>query len=199
LTESAAMKGFEMAKDWGHVEQTATRWKLARLGWDLALALAIGAMFTGLWLAFLAWQLASPLFALLAVLLMLAAPAFAIAILVARPAAPAGVGEPPRNALVDGVHRADALLRIVALGRAHVWVVTSYVVVMWICEIGGMVSLKNLLVFMTLACIVTIVGYLAWLPRREQRLYDERAEWRRRLGEIEAGSAQFFKYAWHRK
>jgi len=169
------------------VEQTATRWKLVRLGWDLALAFAIGAMFTGLWLAFLAWQLASPLFALLAVLLVLAAPAIAIAILVARPDAPAEAGEPPQNALVDSVHRANALLRIVALGRAHVWVVTSYVVVMWICEIGGMVSLKNLLVFMTLTCIVTIAGYLPWLAKREQRLYDERAELRRRLGELEAG------------
>jgi len=169
------------------VEQIATRWKLVRLGCDLALALAIGAMFTGLWLAFLAWQLASPLFALLAVSLVLAAPALAIAILVARPNAPAAAGEPPQNALVDGVHRADALLRIVALGRAHVWVITSYVVVMWICEIGGMVSLKNLLMYMTLACIVTIVGYLPWLARCEQRLYDERAELRRRLGEIEAG------------
>ena len=169
------------------MEQIATRWKLVRLGCDLALALAIGAMFTGLWLAFLAWQLASPLFALLAVSLVLAAPALAIAILVARPNAPAAAGEPPQNALVDGVHRADALLRIVALGRAHVWVITSYVVVMWICEIGGMVSLKNLLMYMTLACIVTIVGYLPWLARCEQRLYDERAELRRRLGEIEAG------------
>ena len=58
---------------------------------------------------------------------------------------------------------------------------------MWICEIGGMVSLDNLLVFMTFACIVTVVGYLPWLAKREQRLYDERAELRRRLGEIEAG------------
>ena len=169
------------------MEQTATRWKFLRLAWDLALALAIGAMFTGLWLAFLAWQLASPLFALLAVLLVLAAPAIAIAILVARPDAPGEAGEPPQNALVDGVYRADALLRIIALGRAHVWVVTSYVVVMWICEIGGMVSLKNLLVFMTFACIVTVVGYLPWLAKREQRLYDERAELRQRLGELEAG------------
>ena len=169
------------------MEQTATRRKLVRLGWDLALALAIGAMFTGLWLAFLAWQLASPLFALLAVLLVLAAPAFAIAILVARPDSPAVAGEPPQNALVDGVHRADALLRILALGRAHVWVITSYMVIMWICEISGMVSLKNLLVFMTLACILTIVGYLPWLAKCEQRLYEERTELQRRLGELEAG------------
>ena len=169
------------------MEQTATRRKLVRLGWDLALALAIGAMFTGLWLAFLAWQLASPLFALLAVLLVLAAPAFAIAILVARPGAPAVEGETQQKALIDGVHRAAALLRILALGRAHVWVITSYMVIMWICEISGMVSLKNLLVFMTLACIVTIVGYLPWLAKCEQRLYDERTELQRRLGELEAG------------
>lgn len=167
------------------MEQAAARWIIVRLGWDLALAFAIGAMFTGLWIAFLAWQLRSPMFALLAVLLILAAPAFAIAILLARPEGPAEAGDPPQNALVDGVHRANALLRIISLGRAHVWVVTSYVVVMWVCELGGMVSLENLLVFMTFACIVTVVGYLPWLAKREQRLYDERAEFQRRLGEIE--------------
>jgi len=38
-----------------------------------------------------------------------------------------------------------------------------------------MVSLKELLVFLTFACTVTAVAYLPWLASREQR-----------LGEIEA-------------
>jgi hypothetical protein len=57
---------------------------------------------------------------------------------------------------------------------------------MWICEFAGMVSLKGLLVFLTLACAVTAVAYLPWLANRERRLYEERAEFRLRLGEIEA-------------
>jgi hypothetical protein len=52
-----------------------------------------------------------------------------------------------------------------------------------------MVSLEGLLVFMTFACTVTAVGYLPWLAARERRLYDERAELQRRLGEIEAARA----------
>jgi hypothetical protein len=168
-----------------------TRWrgKIVQLGWDLALCCAIAAMFAGLWLAFLAWQHASPMFAMFAIVLVLAAPALAVALVVARPGPPGEEGEPPECAIVDGLHRFDSSLRIIALGRAHVWVFTSYVVVMWICEAGGMVSLKGLLVFMTFASTVTAVGYLPWLAGRERRLYDERAELQRRLGEIEAARA----------
>jgi hypothetical protein len=92
---------------------------------------------------------------------------------------------------VDHIHRADAVLRIVGLGRAHVGVISSYVVILWICETAGMVSLKGLLVFLTFACAMTAVAYLPWLAARERRLYDERAEWRRQLGDLEAGRCQF--------
>jgi hypothetical protein len=88
--------------------------------------------------------------------------------------------------LVDRIQSTEYSLRVVGLGRAHVGVIASYVVVMWICEFAGMVSLKGLLVFLTLACAVTAVAYLPWLATRERRLYEERAEFRLRLGEIEA-------------
>jgi len=161
-------------------------WKWIRIAWDFALVCALTAMLAGLWFGFLAWQQSSHMFAMLSVVLVLAAPALAVAVVVTRPDLPGEPGDPPEGAIVDGLHRVYSSLRIIALGRAHVWVVTSYVVVMWICEAGGMVSLEGLLVFMTFACTVTAVGYLPWLAARERRLYDERAELQRRRGEIEA-------------
>jgi hypothetical protein len=59
-------------------------------------------------------------------------------------------------------------------------------VILWICETSGMTSLKGLLVFLTFACAMTAVAYLPWLGARERRLYEERAELQRRLGELEA-------------
>ena len=160
--------------------------KIRQLAWDFALVCAIAAIIAGGLLAFLSWQHSSPMLGMLAVLLVLAGPALAVAVIVARPDAPGKEGEPPQNALVDSLHRTDAAIRIVGLGRAHVGVFASYVVIMWICEAGGMVSLKGLLVFLTFACTVTAVAYLPWLASRERRLYDERAEIRQRLAEIES-------------
>ena len=161
--------------------------KFGQLGWNLALACAIAAILAGVWFAFLAWKLSSPIFGMIAVLLVLAGPALTVALVVARPDAPAEAGDPPETVIVDRIHRAESALRIAGFGRAHVGVIGSYVVILWICEFSGMVSLKGLLVFLTFACIVTAVAYLPWLAARERRLYEERAEFQRQLGEIEAG------------
>jgi len=163
--------------------------KFRQLVWDLALICAIAAIITGVWFAFLSWQLSSPMFGMLAVLLVLAGPASAVAVVVARPEPPPDEAEPPVSRLVDAIHRANAELRIVSLGRAHVGVMSSYVVVLWLCEAGGMVSLKGLLVFFTFACAVLAVAYLPWLGSRERRLYEQRAGLQQRLGEIEAANA----------
>ena len=166
-----------------------TRWRrnLVSWGWDLALLTSIAAIVAGVWLAFLCWKLSSPLSGLFAVLLVLAGPAMAVAVVVVRPDAPGEPGEPPESVLVDRIHRAEAALKIVRLGRAHIGVIGSYVVILWICETSGMVSLEGLLVFMTFACAISAVAYLPWLAARERRLYEERAELRRQLGELEAG------------
>ncbi|HYJ41006.1 MAG TPA: hypothetical protein VEW08_09460 [Steroidobacteraceae bacterium] len=161
--------------------------KFGQLGWGIALAFAIAAIVAGVWFAFLSWKLASPMLGILSVVLVLAGPALTVALIVARPDAPAKAGEPPAGVLVDRIRRTESALRIAGLGRAHLGVIASYVVIMWICEFAGMVSLKGLLVFLTVACAVTAMAYLPWLASRERRLYEERAEFQRRLGEIEAG------------
>lgn len=166
------------------------RWrrKIVQLGWDLALGCAIAAMVAGVWFGFLAWKLASPMFAMLAVVLVLAAPALAVALVVARPDRPGEESEPPESIVVDSIQRADAALRIVRLGRAHVGVVSSYVLLLWICEVGGMISAGRFLIFFTFACTVTAAAFLPWLARRELQLHEDRADFQRVRGELEAGT-----------
>lgn len=146
--------------------------KLIWLAWDLAFVCAVPAIAAGVWFAFLFWQLSSPMFGMLAVLLVLSGPALAVAVVVARPDMPVE-GETPEGLLVDSIQR-------------HVGVMSSYAVILWFCEAGGMVSLKGLLVFFTFACAVTAVGYLPWLKSSETRLYEERAQLRLRLGNLES-------------
>jgi hypothetical protein len=162
--------------------------KIIRLAWHLALFCALAAIAAGVWFGFLFWQLSSPMCGVLAILLVLSGPALAVAIFVARPYMP-DEHEPPESLLVDRIHRADTALQVVKFGRAHVGVMWSYAVVLWLCEAGGMVSLKGLLVFFTFACAVTAVGYLPWLKSRETRLYEQRAELRERLGNLESARA----------
>ena len=180
-------KDFRRRLDWNSVKQNSRLLgKITSWGWDLALAMAIVAMAAGVWFAFLCWKLSSPMFGMFAVLLVFAGPALGVAIIVIRPDPPGGADDAPEGLLVDRIHRADAALKIVGLGRAHVGVIGSYVVILWICETAGMVSLKGLLVFLTFVCAMTALAYLPWLGTRERRLYEERAEFQRQLGELEA-------------
>ena len=45
----------------------------------------------------------------------------------------------------------------------------------------------SVLVFLTFVCAMTAAAYLPWLGARERRLYEERAEFQRQLGELETG------------
>jgi hypothetical protein len=184
--EPVTWKDFPGGEDWEYVKADA-RWRrrIISWGWDLALVASIAAIVMGVWLAFLYWKLSSPMFGMLAVLLVLAGPALAVAVIVVRPEDPGDPDEPPESVLVDNIHRTDASLRIAGLGRAHVGVIASYVVILWICETAGMVSLKGLLVFLTFACAMTAVAYLPWLSARERQLHEKRDELRRRLRDFE--------------
>jgi MFS family permease len=148
--------------------------------WHFALAWAVGAVVAGIWCAFLAWQLASPWRGMLAVTLLLSAPMLAVAVFLARPRGPSD------GDLLADIHRADKSLRAVRLARAHLGVAGSYVFVLWFCQLTGYMSLREFLVFYTVAFVLAAASFLPWLQSSERQLLDERAECRRLLGE--AGS-----------
>jgi hypothetical protein len=116
----------------------------------------------------------------------MAGPVLAVGVVIVRPHAPPHANQPPESMLVDRIHRTDSTLRIVGLGRAHVGVIGSYIVVLWFCETAGMVRLGGVLLLLTFTCALTAVAYLPWLGARERRLREERADLRRQLGELDA-------------
>jgi hypothetical protein len=167
----------------------ARRRQLLRLAWNFALIYVVAAMVAGVWLAFIAWKLASQPLGMLAAILLLSAPMLAVAVMLARPDDPAVAGNPPASAFVAAIHRVDDVLRIVRLSRAHVGVASSFVFVLWFCQLTGYVRLMEFLVFYTFACMVTAAACLPWLASCERRLHDARAEYRRLLGDVERFSA----------
>jgi hypothetical protein len=142
-------------------------------------------MGAGVWLAFNAWQLASQRLGMLSVALLLSAPMLAVAVILSRPAGSTAHGNSLGGNLIDAIHRVDASLRIVRLCRAHIGVAGSFVFVLWYCQLTGYVDLMDFLVFYTAACAVAAMACLPWLAACERRLYDDRAEYRRLLGEAE--------------
>jgi hypothetical protein len=163
------------------VDHTKQRRRFVRAAWLLTLVLAAAAMMAGAWLAFIAWQRGSQPIGMLSVALLLFAPIPAVAAMLARLE---GVTEAAdASDLVDAIHRIDDVLRAVHLCRAHVGVASSFVCVLWYCQLTGYVSLRDFLVFYTAACALTAIACLPWLAARERRLHDVRAEYRGRREE----------------
>ena len=156
-----------------------------RLAWNITLVFAAAALVAGAWLAFDAWKLGSQRHAMIAVVLLLSAPVLAVAVILARPRGSIDAGNSRAGILVDAIHQVDDSLRMVQLCRAHIGVACAGACVFWVCEWFGYYRLMEFLVFFTVACIVTAAACLPWLASRERRLYDDRAEYRRLLGEAE--------------
>jgi hypothetical protein len=175
-----------MGTVWVVEHHSRRRRQFVRFAWHFALVVAAAAMGAGVWLMFIAWQLASQPLGMLSVTLLLSAPMLAVAVFLARPINSSGPENPLASDWVDAIHRVDDSLRIVRLCRAHIGVAGSFVLVLWYCQLTGYVALMEFLVFYTAACAVAAVACLPWLAAREHRLYDDRAEYRRLLGEAEA-------------
>jgi len=184
----------ELQKDWRgqdvafadvHARLRSQRWRphLA-LGFELgAAAVVIG---VGAWFALMAWKHDSLLFGMSAAILLLASPALAVAAWLARKDSLRWEEETPQSVLSTGVRRADASLRLVRLGRAHLAVIAAFVAVLWACEAAGLIHAWDFLVFYTIVCAVTAACHLPWLAWREKRVLQERTICERLLGEITA-------------
>jgi len=157
-----------------------------KLAWHFALVWATAAMAAGIRLAYDAWRVGSQPMAMLAAVLLLSAPMLAAAALFARSAEPEGEEARVAGGWVSAIHAVDRSLRIVSLCRAHVGVGCSYLFVLWVCQLTGYLSLRDFVVFYTVACAAAAGCFLPWLASCERRFYDDRAAYRRRLGELEA-------------
>jgi len=158
------------------------RWRIAMLGF------AVGAMSAGSYLAFMAWKRDSLTFAMWAVVLLLASPAVATAAwLAGRTPTPCDAGTPP-HLLSDAEHRADLSLRLIRAARAHAFVALSYAVVLWVCQLSGMISARGFVWFYTLISVAAATVCLPWLAGHEGRAHEQRQNCRRLLKDFKTAT-----------
>lgn len=156
-----------------------------KLAWHVAFGWAIAAMGAGLWFGYHAWRAGSQPMAMLSAILLLSAPMLGAAVRFARGIEPAS-DEGPFGALVTAIHCVDRSLRVVSLCRAHIGVACAWLFVLWFCQLTGYMSFRDFVIFYSIACAAAAGAFLPWLSSCERRFYDDRAEFRRRLGELEA-------------
>ena len=165
------------------------RWR-PHLALGLELLATAATMGVGVWFASMAITLQSVLFGMSAGILLIAAPALAVAAWLARKDSLHWEDETADSVLVSGIRRADASLKVLRLGRVHLWLIAAFVAVLWTLELGGLIGARDFLVLYTLMCAATAAFYLPWLAWRERRVKRDRAVCEHLLGELQAGDRQ---------
>jgi hypothetical protein len=134
----------------------------------LWMAVALIAAAAGVGLGFAAWSSASEWKAVWAAVLLLGAPAFAVMGTPGVREDASGDLDPTPDLTVDRLRRAERALSIIRLARAVVLMAISYLLVLWFCETGGLMSIRRFLLAYTVICLVAWAAYFPWLARRER-------------------------------
>jgi hypothetical protein len=161
--------------------------------WILAIALASGAISiaAGVWLALTAFRTGSAPLGISALALLLVAPALANAAVLKHHCNSHCVGNTPESVLLAEMRRADAALRAARLGRGHMALAASHVLLLWICEAGGLISARGFLMIYALVWVSVASVYLPWLASQDRRIREERALSRHLLGLLREGDRNF--------
>jgi len=151
---------------------------------NLALGIAAAVFGVGIWIGYNAWLLASVSFGLWATALILTAPGIAVASLKARHGSLGYIPGAAAPQLIDCIERADLLLRAIRLARASIFIAISYAVVLWFCQLSGMISARTFVQFYTVICAAAAAAYLPWLDRHEKPAQADRENCRILLAEF---------------
>ena len=164
------------------------RWRFAPV---VALVFSAAAMAAGIGFGFMAWKRASLPFGLTGVVLLLAAPPLAVVAFLARNSVPWEADPTRADFLIDGVHHADATLRMIRKARAHVSVAAATTFLAWTCEAFGLSDFRDFALCLTLLVAIAAAGYLPWLARQEQLVREQREVFRRRLDTVRTAEKWF--------
>jgi hypothetical protein len=146
-------------------------------------------MAVGVWSAFNYWKGGSVPLGIAGTVLILTAPAIAVAALLLRNAGSPAAPEVSAPLLIDSIERADQLLRAITLARASIFIAISYAVVLWFCQLSGMIDTLRFVGSYTLVCALAAAGFLPWLNRREKPAQADREACRARLAEFKFARA----------
>ena len=85
------------------------------------------------------------------------------------------VARKPATEPFDELRRAHASLRAIRVARAHLCVLASYAVILWICQGGSLIDARSFVLAYTVMIVTACAAYLPWL-RRLERVAHERSE-----------------------
>jgi FtsH-binding integral membrane protein len=137
-----------------------------------AFAVSVGVWF--LWRAAYLPQQQRLLFVLSAAVMLVAVPVLCALSIQARCSAIAWHDETPEMLLGSGVRRAENSLRALRVLRWHLSVIVAFVVILWLCQVTGLVHASSFLVFYTIMCAVACAAGGLWMNWRAQHLRSER-------------------------
>jgi hypothetical protein len=155
------------------------------LGWNtLWVALAFIAGIAGVALSFACWSQSSAPTGLWATALLLAAPVLAV---VGTPVEQPGDGTPAElGDKFDRLDRSALALKCVQGARAVMFVGTSFTLVLWLCESGGITNSRQFVLPYTVICLGSL-SLLPWLAARERQALKALALDCKALKEVKAG------------
>jgi hypothetical protein len=72
--------------------------------------------------------------------------------------------------MIDRLRGAERRLALVRGLRAVVLMADSFLLVLWFCETGGLISARSFVLSLTVICTAASAIYFPWLARRERLL-----------------------------
>jgi hypothetical protein len=137
-----------------------------------AFAVSMGVWF--LWSAAYVSQQQRLLFVLSAVMMLVTVPVLCAIGIWARRSAIAWQDETPEVLLGSGVRRAETSLHALRLLRWHPGVLVVFLIVLWTCQVLGLIRALSFLIFYTAICTATCMAGWLWMRWRARRLRGER-------------------------
>jgi hypothetical protein len=147
--------------------------------WAIAAQLlgCVFAIYVGVWFLRKAAYVPEPqklLFVLSAAMMLITVPVLCAISVRARRSAFEWHGETPEALLVIGVRRAETSLQGLRLLRWHLGAIVAFLIVLWVCQVSGLIQASRFLAFYTAICMLACVSGWVWMKWRVRRLCSER-------------------------
>ena len=185
----------DLRQTWQSQEHDAVKvlQRLRRKRWAPHLAIAaqlLGcafAIYVGVWFLWKAAYVPGPLkmlFVLSAAMMLVTVPVLCTISVRAHRSALAWHGETPEALLAIGVRRAETSLQALRLLGWHLGAIVAFLIVLWVCQVSGLIHALSFLVFYTVICILACVSGWLWMKWRVRRLHSEKDAYAVLLAEI---------------
>lgn len=152
-------------------------WKFEQAA-SLLFGVALVVGIAGVWTVFVAWRGGSSGLALCGTVLLLSCPALAVS--------STALKHPDGPADGDRLRDIERSLRFTRGARAVALIGSSYAVVLWVCQAGGLIDNERFVIAYSMITFGATALYLPWMSRRERNALGLHASLRQSLDEFKA-------------